>query len=380
MKNFHCQKCGHQVFFESVVCVHCGAKLGYLPEENIIGSFEEAGNSTWRRLGREQQQVKPCANYLDHGVCNWMVSGDDANSLCKSCRLTSVVPSLSDNRNLDYWRDLETAKRRLLYSLMSLNLHPFATENDNRPAMSFRFLDPELATEKVVTGHDQGVITLSLQEANPVERERFRQELGEYYRTLLGHFRHESGHYYFQRLIADGPWLEEFRTHFGDERTDYAERLARYYQEGKNSEWESNFISCYASSHPWEDWAETWAHYLHMIDTLEAARVCGVSLAPSHPREPELQAGQLVQPKDDSFKNLFDDWFALTYVINNLNRSMGMPDAYPFAISGPAQGKLRFVHSVLQALGSVSSSPPEAASTCGNSVAANAARQAPVTA
>src|SRR6202011_5238904 len=39
-------------------------------------------------------------------------------------------------------------------------------------------------------------------------------------------------------------------------------------------------VTPYASAHPWEDFAETWAHYFHMVDTLETATAFGLRLRP----------------------------------------------------------------------------------------------------
>jgi hypothetical protein len=89
---------------------------------------------------------------------------------------------------------------------------------------------------------------------------------------LLGHFRHEVGHYFWDRLVATDPHqLEEFRVLFGDDRQDYGEALKRHYDEGAPANWQDTYISMYATMHPWEDFAETWAHYLHIVDTLETA-------------------------------------------------------------------------------------------------------------
>jgi hypothetical protein len=166
------------------------------------------------------------------------------------------------------------------------------------------------------------------------------------YRTLLGHFRHESGHYYFDRLIAGSPWLERFRELFGDERADYGASLQRHYDEGPAPDWNSRYISAYASSHPWEDWAETWAHYLHIIDTIDTAFACGMSLSPQRADEPALQIDD--RPlRTASFWELMNDWFALSYVLNSLNRSVGTPDPYPFTLPTPVQEKLGFIHEVV---------------------------------
>jgi hypothetical protein len=170
----------------------------------------------------------------------------------------------------------------------------------------------------------------------------------ERYRTLLGHFRHESGHYYFDRLVVDSEWIDEFRALFGDERQDYGEALKRHYANGPASDWADRFVSSYASSHPWEDWAETWAHYLHMLDTLETAASCGLALKPRKAGEPTIDS-VTVPARTDTFEDTLHDWFALTYVLNSLNRSIGMPDSYPFTLSTPVLEKLEFVHKVVRA-------------------------------
>ena len=163
---------------------------------------------------------------------------------------------------------------------------------------------------------------------------------------MLGHFRHEVGHYYWDRLIRDDQSrLEVFRSAFGDERADYAEALKRHYDAGPPADWQSQFISAYATTHAWEDWAETWAHYLHMIDTLETAAACGVRLRPPRKGEPALrQVPDPVGDDPESFDELMQSWLPLTYMLNNLNRGLGQADAYPFVISDPVVEKLRFVH------------------------------------
>ena len=209
-----------------------------------------------------------------------------------------------------------------------------------------------------MTGHDDGVITVNVAEADDVERERRRVQMHEPYRTLLGHFRHESGHYYWDRLIRDTERIDAFREAFGDERADYNAALQRHHANGPPSDWPDRFVTGYASSHPWEDWAETWAHDLHMTDALEIAATCGVQLRPHRRGDPSLK-GVLDPTKDDpeSFDELMANWVPLTYVLNNLNRGLGLPDSYPFVLSAPSTEKLRFVHETVQ---SVRSSAEEA--------------------
>jgi hypothetical protein len=349
MKTFHCDNCGQQVFFENTHCGHCGSMLGYQPEHQIISSFEAGADKQWHSVNpiNAGRIFKQCSNYAVENVCNWMLESDADSELCASCQLTRIIPSLSSEKNRIYWQRLEAAKRRLLHSLWTLKIQPSPKLNDPDAGLAFEFLEEMPEGPHVLTGHANGVITLNIAEADPARREKMREQMHEPYRTLLGHFRHESGHYYFDRLIADSHWLEPFRALFGDERQDYGECLQRHYDNGPAPDWDQYFVSSYASSHPWEDWAESWAHYLHMFDTLETAHACGVQLKPRKPLEPELVITAPVL-KIPSFDETLADWFALTYVLNSLNRSIGMPDSYPFTLSTPVLDKLRFIHDVVR--------------------------------
>lgn len=351
MKTFHCDKCGQLVFFENVLCENCGATLGYQPEHHAISSFESAGEGLWRSLNpaNEGRLYKQCINYSRESVCNWMLPADAPSELCASCQLTHVIPALSSETNRIFWQRLEAAKRRLLYTLWELGIQPTPKINDPDAGLAFEFLE-DAPGHRVMTGHANGLITLNIAEADPAFREKTREQMGEPYRTLLGHFRHESGHYYFDRLVADTEWIEPFRELFGDERADYAEALKRHYENGPPEDCTARFISAYASSHPWEDWAESWAHYLHMIDTLDTAFACGMVLRPHKPDEPELEI-EARPTRQRSFDDIMSDWFSLTYVLNSLNRSVGMPDPYPFTLSTPVIDKLRLVHRIVRSAG-----------------------------
>jgi hypothetical protein len=350
MKTFHCDKCSHQIFFENTLCFNCGSTLGYQPATRSVNAFEQTETGQWRSLNSNDagKLYKQCGNYVEHNVCNWMLPADDPHDLCAACQLNDVIPALTSEKNRVLWSRLETAKRRLLFSLAQLNLTPVSKEVEPETGLAFSFMEDGVSDQCVMTGHDNGLITLNIAEADPAERERTREKMHERYRTLLGHFRHESGHYYFDRLVVGSEWIDEYRALFGDERQDYGEALKRHYSEGPVPDWESRFVSSYASSHPWEDWAETWAHYLHMLDTLETANACGLSLHPIKRDEPALEHVTL-PTKTDEFDKIMSDWFALSYVLNSLSRSIGMPDAYPFTLSTPVVEKLKFVHKVVRA-------------------------------
>ena len=318
-----------------------------------MASLDQGEDGTWTSpwSQAEGRAYRLCQNYNPMGICNWAVPADDPIPLCSSCRLTQVIPNLGRPGSIERWQRLEAPKRRLMYGLTRLGLALKTKTEDPDNGLAFEFCSDEdtLDDKPALTGHDGGVITVNIVEADDTERERRRVQLHEPYRTLLGHFRHEIGHFYWDRLIRDSTQLEPFRALFGDERLDYAQALKEHYSSGgPPADWQQRFVSAYAATHPWEDWAETWAHYLHITDTLETAAACGLSLQPQRANEPALE--QIVLQSADqtvAFDRLIADWFPVAYVLNNLNRGMGLPDAYPFVLSAPAIEKLRFVHDVI---------------------------------
>jgi hypothetical protein len=352
MKIFHCDHCGQLVFFENTRCVSCDRLLAYLPDVGEMCSLEPTGDGLWRALasGARVGPYRLCANYTAHNICNWGLPASEPHDRCRACRLTRVIPDLTIAGNEAAWYRLEVAKRRMVYTLLAFHLPIVSKYDDPDAGLAFDFLSDAVAggTEPVLTGHKAGVITINVAETDDAERERRRQTLHEPYRTLLGHFRHEIGHYYWDRLVGTTRRLDAFRATFGDERSDYAQALQNHYASGPPADWQQRFVTPYASSHPWEDWAETWAHYIHVMDTLETAAACGLSIRPRRSDEPSLPhippAGCVPA---GSFDELIESWFPLTYVLNNLNRGLGLPDGYPFVLSSNAIDKMRFVHDTI---------------------------------
>ncbi|HEY0825910.1 MAG TPA: putative zinc-binding peptidase [Ramlibacter sp.] len=356
MKTFHCQHCGHPIFFENVQCLQCGSQLAFLPDRMNMAAIEKAGDgegeALWRPRARGRKgspaRYRLCHNHTTQNACNFAVPAADANPLCVSCRLTRVLPDLSQPENPQRWYRLEAAKRRLFYTLAKLGLVATAPPDGRADGPMFEFL-ADLPGQPVMTGHSQGVITITVAEADDAERVRRREEMHEPYRTLLGHVRHESGHYYWDRLIDEGGRTEGFRAVFGDERQDYQQALQDHYARGGAlPDWQENFVSAYASAHPWEDFAETWAHYLHMVDLLETAASYNTRL--TIPGQEDLEVEEVVNPLETGrpdFDTLVEQWVPLTLLLNSLNRSLGQDDAYPFALSGGALEKLRYVHDVI---------------------------------
>jgi hypothetical protein len=347
MKLFVCDHCGNTIYFENALCERCGHQLGYLPEHNALVSLVEDGG-LWSSPAFPDDSYVFCEN-AHHGACNWLIRAAPGGDIyCAACRHNDTIPAIADQRNLLRWQIIERAKKRLIYSLLRLQL-PLETRNEN-PAhgLSFRFLaDLPVGPGPVLTGHESGIITIALAEADDAEREARRARMGEPYRTLLGHFRHEIGHHYWDLLVDGRPAQDRFRALFGDERADYGLALQTYYASGALAGWPQTHISAYATAHPWEDFAETFAHYLHIIDTVEMASAFGVRARPGTD-----DASLAVQVDFDPYGQpnlqvIIDHWVPLASMLNNLNRAMGQPDAYPFILTPSVIDKLSFVHELV---------------------------------
>ena len=346
MRIMSCGRCAQRVFFENVECEGCGAALGFVPAELTLRAFDIQPDGNWLRLGPEGPAQRPCAN---RHLCNWMLPVDDPGALCVCCRTTAIIPALTTPENAHRWMLIERAKQRLFYGLLSLKLAVPSKGEDAQRGLSFQFLESTAPEQKVLTGHQDGVITLNIAEADDDERERMRNHLHEPYRTLLGHFRHEVGHYFWDRLIDGTPWLDEFRERFGDERADYAQALQQHYNAPK-PDWLSSYVSSYASSHPWEDWAECWAHYLHIVDGLETASAWGLTLANAMPRSSGVPTSARPKPLDPALPlptPLIEQWLPVSQFINAMDRCLGTHDSYPFVLVTPVIEKLEFIHRVI---------------------------------
>ncbi|MEP9353143.1 putative zinc-binding peptidase [Xanthobacter sp. KR7-65] len=351
MRLFRCAACDQLLYFENRRCEKCGHDLGYIPETNELAALEPEGDAqdgVWRAIGDTGGRYRFCANAV-HDACNWLVPEQDSEEFCLACRHNRTVPDLTLSDNLRKWRKVEVAKHRLIYSLIRLNL-PLENVQDRDGGLCFEFLAdaPDGSAPRVMTGHDEGLITLALVEADDAEREQRRNELGELYRTLLGHFRHEVGHYYWNRLVRDAGRLEAYRAVFGDEREDYGEALKAYYDAGPRPDWQSDFVSAYATAHPWEDFAETFKHYIHIVDTLEMAAAFGIHVQPALDNTGNLEAEVNFNPYQACpVQQMVDSWLPMSFALNSLNRCLGMADAYPFILGPGVIEKLGFIHRLI---------------------------------
>ncbi|WP_115669858.1 zinc-binding metallopeptidase family protein [Ciceribacter selenitireducens] len=348
MRLFHCSNCTNVVHFDNDGCVSCGLRLGYRPGRFDMIALQQDGDAFFEPSDR-QTPLNPCAN-AGIGACNWLVEDEHPSGFCMACRHNLTIPDLSTPENSENWQRIELAKRHLFYSLMRFGLPLVTRIEDPENGLGFEFLaDDSSAGSTVLTGHANGLITLNVAEASDAEREARRVSLGEPFRTLVGHFRHEVGHYYWDRLVRDRGKQETFRAVFGDESQDYGAALQHHYAEGPAPGWEQSFVSAYAASHPWEDFAETWAHYFHIVDALDTADAFGLRT------RPETDAPELALTTTfDSYRAvdarvLVDAWVPLTIAINSINRSMGQRDLYPFVLSAPVMGKLQYIHELIHA-------------------------------
>jgi hypothetical protein len=353
MKTYTCT-CGQLLFFENVGCVNCKREVGFLPDLICVSSLDPGKDGLYTATVKEAESrsYKKCQNYAKAGVCNWMLPAENAKEpFCVSCRLDMVIPDQSVPQNVLLWALTEAAKRRFVYSALRLKLPLANRVDDPQGGLGFRFLadttNPDGSVKRVITEHDHGLITLNLAEADDAFREKVRLGMKEPYRTLLGHFRHETGHYYWDRLVFKSKFLEPYRALFGDERVSYDDAMKKYYATGAPPNWQDRFISIYSTMHPWEDWAESWAHYLHIQDTLEVAVDFGL-VGKRIKIDPKGDAdGTKPSVKARPFDEVLEAWAELTIALNSLNRSMGLHDLYPFVLSQPVIEKLYFVSEVI---------------------------------
>jgi hypothetical protein len=349
---FRCD-CGRPVFFRNSQCLGCGAPLGYEPMLGELRTLQPGEEpETWRLTGESTTQgdYRRCTNFGSPAGCNWLVTVEEASPFCIACRLNRTLPDLTDSDNQRYWRSIEAAKRRLVSQLLALDL-PVETKTENpEQGLAFDILRSPVGGPKVLTGHDNGLITINVEEADDVKREEIRTSLHEPYRTLMVHFRHEIGHYYWDRLIWNTAWLEPFRALFGDERIDYSAALAANYENGPPPDWADRHISAYASTHPWEDWAETWAHYLHIVDSLDTAIAHGLDADDIDLGIEPFTQDDLYDPDDpngDHVLFIINSWIEMITVLNEMARSLGQPDFYPFVMPRAVVRKLHFVSLVV---------------------------------
>lgn len=331
-----CPQCDHRVFLDDLHCLNCGAELVYEP---MVGGFALA--------------VCPCL-HRDERQCNWAAAADDAPA---ADTVTAPVGSTgpADDAPAAACRQPCAACRRITVSVQAAEtpelvaafcaairrtlrrLHDGFGIDERRIDPPLRFaLERSVSDWAVTIGHTDGLITLDVAEADPLHRESQRTALGEPYRTPLGHVRHEVGHWVWAAAVAPCPGaLDEFRSRFGDEQVDYQAALSEHYQQDDDGSWRQDWISRYAAAHPWEDFAESTAHVLHLDDVLHTAAV-----------------GRLAPAAEGSFTARYTAWTELVVELNEVTRAMGEDDLYPFAPPPAAVDKMHLAERLLRSIGS----------------------------
>jgi hypothetical protein len=337
MRRYFCC-CGAEIFFDNTRCLRCSREIGFDYKKLKLFSLDDTDEKhLLDACSTDRDEYKFCEHREELG-CNWLIPADSLDKQCRSCSLTRVIPVQSIEKNKERWRRLEMRKRRLVYNIFNQGLTFTDRADDPENGLCFDFLEdkrsnPDVADEFVYTGHSNGVITINAAEADPDFRVSVRLSMNEKYRTILGHLRHEIGHYFFERLIRNSHWIPAFYDLFGDFNEDYKQAMDNHYSHGPKHGWQSSFITAYASMHPLEDWAETWQHYLHIKDGLETA----------------LSFDMIrLQVDYSNFDDILAKWMEFAVVLNALNRSIGKVDAYPFVINDSVAAKLKMIHNVIK--------------------------------
>lgn len=343
MKIFQCGFCNHPLYFENVQCESCGHLSGYRDADHKMLTFNPA--FTKLVADGENKAYKYCKNKT-YEICNWLLDENDDAEFCSACQLNRTIPNLAEAENFEKWRNLEIAKHRLVYQLHKIGLE-LPSKLAEKRGLCFDFVANQ-NNPSLMTGHADGVITILLSEADSVLREQTRRQLREPYRTLIGHLRHEVGHYFWDQLIyTNQEELRNFRQVFGDETQNYSFALQNYYANGAPANWQQSYISKYATSHPWEDWAETWAHYLHIMDMVETAYFFNLQVTPNHMQQKMNTTATFDPYTKNDFDAVINTCVPLSFAMNSINRAMGIPDVYPFVISPQVVEKMRFIHKLL---------------------------------
>ena len=330
MRLFSCPVCQQQVYFENSVCLACGSEIAFAPDLMQMVA-----------VGAADGAHRTCVQRATTEACNWAIESADPIERCRSCRLTGAESAVG----ADALRArAEAAKRQVIYTLLQLGV-PFAPKMGDDDLQGLRFVwTLPAAGAPTFTGQQNGTITLNLNEADDAHREATRVSFGEPQRTVLGHLRHELSHFFFHRFVEGWPAIENFRSTFGDERVDYTAAIQHHYEQGPAADWQQHFVSAYASAHPWEDWAETCAHYLLMVDAVDTAEAWGLQLSSVGGVGGQPAQAAATAPVE---RLVLDHWLPLARFLNAMSRSLGLPDSYPYLLPPPLLGKLRLVQHAL---------------------------------
>ena len=335
MRRFPCDRCGQAVHFAAQQCPTCDGALGYDSETRSIRTLLPTAEPAMFTAWGSSRPLWRCLNTA--WGCNWTLPAHTGATWCRSCALTRGRPDDERPAALDAWARAEAAKRRLVHQLDDLGL-PVVARSDAIPGgLAFDFV--ALPGTGGITGHRDGVVTLDLAEVDDRYRDDLRRQLGERFRSVIGHLRHEIGHYYWTTLVQQPGREPAVRRTFGDERVDYGDALAGHYA-GATSWDVRRFVSPYAASHPLEDWAETFAHYLHILDATGTAVAHGLLPDP---------AGAIAGPTATlDFSAVLAAWRSLHVALDAISEAVGSPAVFPVDPLDTVTAKLVVVHELVQ--------------------------------
>ncbi len=350
MRLFRCDNCGNPIHFENRSCLNCGSRLGFAPDALSMHAVKACDDGVrWSRVDNPGYKYRFCPNAA-WDVCNWLIPDHETEEYCIACRYNRLVPDPGTTDGLRRWRIIADAQRHLFYSFLRWDLPRPTRKEDPEGGLLFDLKDDEILADggikPVLIGHNEGEIVIRTAEADDPTREQQRDMMNEPYRTVLGHFRHETGHFIWNKMVRDAGKTGSFRAMFGDESLDYGEALKRHYEQGPPLGWGSSYISYYATTHPWEDFAECFAHVLHIVDSLETAHIFGFALAPRSHGEMAAQINFDPYTVQD-FDRIAEVWIPLSLALNAIHHSMGERDLYPFILTPAIQAKLKYVHSLI---------------------------------
>jgi hypothetical protein len=346
MKIFECPHCLNPLAFESTHCERCGHAVGYLNQYSELKLLVQGEHG---KIYSEEGRTYQYCQHHQHGVCNWLVPTDSVHSLCDVCLLDQNLSGITSEEQRVTWKKMEQAKHRLIYSLNRLNLPVVSKSDAPDHGLSFEFLTEEYPSSPVRNGYSNGLITINLARADAGSTGSLRHRIEEHHGSIMSFLRHEIGHYYWEQLVlSNRAILQTFRELFGDEIPDYDQALDQHHQIGPPDNWQKDYSSKYATFHARADWAETWSHYLYLMDLLESAYALGLSIRPNLQSASSMSMYASFDPyKETEFEKILDAVIPLTFAVSHLNQRTEQPNLYSFSIPEPVIRKLRFVHQLL---------------------------------
>ena len=334
MRRFTCESCAEEVAFDALRCASCSSPLGYVPAQQAVKVLHPAAGAVSFSISGDDAEFWRCPNSARG--CNWVLPAGTGDIWCRSCGLTPGRPDETNPDALAAWSTAEAVKRRLVHQLDHLAL-PIDPRSDATPdglAFDLVYVPGQFGP----AGKVDEAVTLDLADADVQDVGAPPRRVHAPFRTLIGNLRHKVGHHYWHRLVGQSDHVTPFRRLFGDERADYPAAIEPH-QAAVAHHWDaSRFVTGRAESHPFEDWAETFAHYLHILDATDTAEAYRLPDGQCEMGRPQSSPG------GGTFAEILRLWRPTAPAVNALAASLGLPAVYPFQLTGVVLQKFEFVH------------------------------------